>query len=40
MCKSPVIAWAALLVCGLAITAGCTSAEAEPLDVTYYYLPG
>ncbi len=29
-----------LLALGVAATAGCTSAEADPLDVTYYYLPG
>ena len=40
MHKSTVVAGATLLVCGLVLTTGCTSAEAEPLDVTYYYLPG
>jgi hypothetical protein len=36
---------AGLVVLTLALTAvagltGCTSAKAEPLEVTYYYLPG
>jgi hypothetical protein len=34
---------ALLIVLGLAAVVGapgCTSAEAEPLELTYYYLPG
>ncbi len=35
------IAAAGLLACLLAgVLAGCAGAEAEPLEVTYYYLPG
>ena len=33
----------AAVVLGLAVvagSAGCTSATAEPIEVTYYYLPG
>lgn len=31
----------ALCLGGLvSITTGCSTAQAEPLDVTYYYLPG
>ena len=35
-----ILACVSLLTLGLAAFAGCTSAEADPLDVTYYYLPG
>jgi len=31
---------ASVLLLALALTPGCTPAEAQPLDVTYYYLPG
>jgi hypothetical protein len=38
------MAVAALALCGLGLalagSAGCGTAKAEPLDVTYYYLPG
>ncbi len=36
-------AFAAVVVIGLIASAtlvGCTSAQAEPVDLTYYYLPG
>ena len=36
------IAVASLLCCGILLAgmAGCTEAKSEPLEVTYYYLPG
>ena len=40
MRNARIVACLSLLALGLAATAGCTSAEAEPLEVTYYYLPG
>ena len=40
--KSETTAAAAILIVGLALAgaSGCASAEAQPLEVTYYYLPG
>ncbi len=35
-----ILACVSLLALGVAAMASCTSAEADPLDVTYYYLPG
>lgn len=35
--------WTAVAIIGLIATGGmtgCTSAQAEPIDLTYYYLPG
>ena len=35
--------WTAMAVIGLIASGamtGCTSAQAEPIDLTYYYLPG
>ena len=36
---TPWLCLSLLAVAGLA-TVGCGQAQAEPLDVTYYYLPG
>ena len=35
-----VVGLASLFLGWVALTAGCSSTHAEPLAVTYYYLPG
>ena len=39
--RTRTIVWAARLgLAALAVNWGCSQAKAEPLEVTYYYLPG
>jgi hypothetical protein len=39
--RTRTIVWAACIgLAALAVNWGCSQAEAQPLEVTYYYLPG
>jgi hypothetical protein len=38
--NSEAVTAAAVALLLVAVASGCGSAQAEPLDVTYYYLPG